>query len=364
MNAIAAMPILLLIVACTPGEPKPSPVVDACAAAPRDGWTFGEASLDALVSLHRDPTDKRAASVVEDAAGPPRALFATDVDALAPGTSRDLAELLEAAARTSPESVPLAARIVLQNDVWGLWQRLQRRRVSNRNTTLDLDRLLRASARLVVVLAPPAGGSFRAADPAEIPPTAQALLPSNDGWRELGTDLLVLSHERLFGLRRAFRIFVREPPVSPTSQGKLQTLERALVSQLVAVAPDGTPMLTSIVGEIERLSDMPDSRSASPLSAQVLELERRALRCQGESRSLVEPSMIHGVPGLGANRYLATFEPPAAPTGAVCVRCHDQGIRQSNSLSSDQGARLAERWRPLWDEVRESLAPLVDDGRD
>lgn len=207
--------------------------------------------------------------------------------------------------------------IVLLNDLWAVRARLRALGASS----ADANALALAEARVrSVILARAGTGAPWVCDG---PPPAIALhLPPAEGWVEAESELPVLSHERAFGLRRLFRVFVRGT-------------ERALASQLVFVDAAGAAHLSCVAGEIEIL----DVGSEGARSARLFELER--LR-RGEIGRLVEVTEVARVPGLGADRFL--FEPPSPVplAGLPCRSCHDDDVAMSlPRLDLRAGARLA-----------------------
>ena len=250
-----------------------------------------------------------------------------------------LADRLDAATSAEP-TLPPRARVVLQNDVWGLWQR-----VSAVPTSSPIRaRLLDASAGLVRRLAldaPPASGATPPSVSGATPPSVAAILSGSEGWRDVEAELPVLSHERLFGLRRLFHVRVRDG-------------ERALYSTLVAVDARGALHATDVVGDLEVLRfDGP-----TVTRGRVFELDRRALRCDGPLASLTEVDRVTRVPGLGADGFLATFDPPAlldaAPDAIPCARCHEDDVAMT--LPSD-ALEPGRRHRALLEQLERAERP-------
>jgi len=219
---------------------------------------------------------------------------------LTTATTATLLKAIQAATEADLGTLPPAARIVAQNDLWGLLQRL---RGTSAGGALELEAALEA---LILHLAPDEQSAASLFNQ-DMPPHAARLLPTEDGWQEMDTEHAVLSHERAFGLRRLFRLF---------SRGKDG---HALMSQLVALDARGKPHLTSIVGEIEQLR-MSDGRAAE---AHVWELDRRALRCRGVDASLHEADRITHIPGRGATSFLLELDAPETVVSLPCLRCHD-----------------------------------------
>lgn len=278
-------------------EARVQPREDACGAG-----IYGQATYDALAG---DPS-----------------LFRTDTDWVETAEGRRLLRALRDAGQTEP-TFPTASRIALQNDVWGLWQRVEAMPLASTRRRA----LLTAAERVVRRLAP----DVLDAPPRALPP------PLREGWRELESEMPTLQHERLFGLRRVFRIALR-------TEGR----ERALFSQLVAIDRRGRLVRTEVFGDLEMLELAGDEL----VGARLFELDRRALRCGGPA--LVEATMAHRVPGLGANGFLATFEPPAMLQALPCRRCHDDG--EMMSLPSPS-LRVGARHGDLLEQARSQAPP-------
>jgi len=274
-----------------------------------------------------------------------------ELDALAPGIyERDaavllgspsagvLAERLERAAGSVPSGLSVEARVALQNDAWGLVARVE----AYDGSSAAREGIVRGGRSLVRALAPSAEELRRLSGEA-LPAAVARVLPAVDGWRERGSEMPVLSHERLFGLRRIFRVLERPGG-------------RALVSQLVALDDAGEPHLTSVVGEIEVLA-VPVS--GAPRGERVLHLDRRALRCHGIDRSLEEVGVLAHLPGVGADGFLVELDPPVPLGDNPCARCHEAG-ELPMSLPSDAIAP-AERSRRLLEQVRRTGRALDRD---
>ncbi|MEM1415776.1 MAG: hypothetical protein AAGH15_12790 [Myxococcota bacterium] len=197
------------------------------------------------------------------------------------------------------------ARVLVQNDAWGLWQRL-----SGLETAANDASLRRLAARVVRHLALPAD-RLAALAPAG-PPLPEHLGPA-EGWTELEAELPVLSHERAFGLRRLFRVLLAGP------EGPAGPPRRALTSQLVAIDAEGKAHLTRLPGELEQLRFEGDTL----VLARVHELDREALLAG--SPPLRAAERIAHVPGLGANAFLFALDPPEPVADLPCARCHDDG---------------------------------------
>ncbi len=321
----AAVLLSVLALGCGSGvDPGPPRGAAFCDEGERDTRTWGLEALDRLVAL---PVDASAPArmFVEDASGPARVLFATDASTLvSPAVAPRLSDALSEASAAPLDEVPLDARLSLQNDVWGLWQRLDEAPPGPVR-----DGLRARAAALIVHLAPAASAL---GDGSALPSLARRALPEREGWRERGTEHSVLSHELAFGLRRIFRVLTREAE-----------LDRAIVGQLVALDDEGTAHLVPLAGGLEVLQ-LSEGRPRT----RVLELSRHSLRC-GPPR--LEPmDLVHGVPGLGVNRPLAALEPPAPPTPSVCAQCHEDVEGRPDllmSLPTDDVTRLPRRWGDL-----------------
>ena len=238
-----------------------------------------------------------------------------------------LADRLERAARADPSRIPGPARIVLQNDVWGLWQRVTAVPRSSENRT----RLAARAAALVHRLAFDGPDEPPSAIPAPIAPVLA-------GYVERESELPSLQHERLFGLRRIFHVALRG------------TNERALFSSLVALDGRGRPRRTAIVGDLEMLA----FEGERLVRARLFELDRRRLRCEGPSRALREVDRAAHVPGTGANGHLARFDPPVPLVDLPCVRCHDDAMEMS---LPHRGWTVGARHRALLEQAAEAAPP-------
>jgi hypothetical protein len=222
-----------------------------------------------------------------------------------------LREALDRASDADFASLPVAARVAAQNDVWGLWQQLREARAPQ-----DLQR---AAARLVLAL------SVRLEelplDDGTIPiAVTEAIGPGP--YHERSTELAVLGHEWDYGMRRIFR-FVGGP--GGTS---------AMFSQLVALDPSGQPHLTSIVGEIEQLHR--GEHDGDIRAANVFELDREALAGAAERPSLRAVDPLAHIPADGANHFVAAFDPPVPLRDVPCRECHaDDHIHGRPLLPTD-----------------------------
>jgi len=266
--------------------------------------------------LYGDP--RLAALYDVQAAGEP-AMLTSDVDALLEA-GPTLIPLLEEACTSSLASIPRVAREVVLADAWGAGARLERGAVSN-PARESLTRALGALMRHLAMQPSEAPRDLRP------PPAALAIVPAEDGWTEFDTEHSVLTHERVFGLRRVFRIFVRGDHEA-----------RALVSQLVAVHADGDAYLTSVVGEIEMLELDADG----PTGARVWRLDRRHLGCGDVT--LEEESEVRRIPDIGADGFILDLPAPESLATMPCARCHEDA--DAFSLPTTRTA-VADRVTPL-----------------
>lgn len=277
-------PLLLLLAGCSDCGGRPVRSVS-------DG-PWGHAPYDALVGL-TDPADALV--------GTPRG------EALASALGR-------AAADDPPDDLRVEARIALQNDAWGLWQRVSELGVSSQNA----DALLEGSEALVRRLAVDDPPAWRPA----IPPAVAAAL--GEGFTARESEMPSLQHERMYGNRRVFHVALRGE-------------ERAFYSTLVALDRDLSPAPTNVPGELERLRFEGDTL----VEAHVHELDRRALRERGPAHALIELERVAHIPATGANRFYVELDPPAPVADLPCVRCHEDA--QAMSLPTDlaeTGARV------------------------
>lgn len=243
---------------------------------------------------------------------------------------------LRAALDRDLERLPLRSRVVLQNDVWGLAQRL----AASSSTAPEAQEAQAAAAALVWKLALPAE-SLQRIDGRSIPPHVRAAIgEESEGFRERSSEHRVLGHERAFGLRRAFRILLAEG-------------QHALISQLVALDRDGRAHLTDIVGEVELLQfDGPRL-----LAARVLHLERRALRTSLLAGSLVEVERIAQIPSEGASRPIIRFDPPARVADLPCAQCHEDESMMSLPF---EGETPLDRLKIVLSRAEEARPPRLE----
>lgn len=279
-----------------------------------DGW--GNPRVDRLYALR---------------AGRMAAVFCVDEPTLV-RVARELAGRIDAIRDRDLQSLSADARIVLQNDVWGVAQRASRPERSEP----ALHALAIAAVRLVERAALPAT-AFDGTNGLGFPAAAARRLPEAEGWLLSDSEMPVLSHESAFGLRRLFRVALRPG-------------HRALVSQLVAIDQRGRAHPTPIVGEIELLR----VGEEAILEARVWHLDRGALKGPGTFDGLEAARRVHHVPGLGANSFFLDLEPPEELASLPCVRCHDTTFAMSLPVLGDGTERIQAllpqieaRWREL-----------------
>lgn len=273
-------------------------------AAPCDEAPYGDARLGALYAVQ--------------AAGDP-AMLTADVEALLSAAST-LTPLLEAARQVPATTIPRVAREVVVADAWGAAARLRRHPISSQQGDA-LGESLRALMGHFALSPHEVEGDHRP------PPVATRLLHPADGWAEFDTEHSVLTHERVFGLRRAFRIFIRGDHEA-----------RALVSQLIAIDREGKAYLTTIAGEVELLELDADG----PTAARVLRLDRRSLGC-GDAR-LEEEREVQRIPDVGADGFLLDLLAPESLATMPCARCHEDA--DAFSLPTRRTA-VSDRLTPL-----------------
>ena len=233
-----------------------------------------------------------------------------------------LRQLQQAVGET--DALALESRVVLQNDVWGLKQRLEGVDQPSPHQLALID----AAGRLIDALAP---------DDNELATLTQARrLPAVlDGYREFDSERVSLGHERLYGYRRLFRIFLKGEA------------DRALVSLLVVLDRDRKPHLTSIIGEIEMLS----FKAAGRLLSGAIDWQLNRARVFHRPRArlsmapppLLETDDVPHVPDLGANGFLARFDWPQRSLESLpCRRCHEDPSMMSLP-SSDRDPTIRRR---------------------
>lgn len=217
-------------------------------------------------------------------------------------------ELGRALRAAPPSGLPFEARVVLQNDVWALASRIEAIPMSSSAIEQLREDAVALARRLAV--------------PRDRWPRAAWSIPRElgSGWREMGTELPVLSHERAFGLRRLFHLYHRGH-------------ERSLVGRIVALDEDGAAHLTGITSEIEVLELGP----SGALSAGLYELDRGG---PGERPLLREERSVSHVPGLSADSFFLELDPPEPIETLPCRRCHDDDSENSLPMADENpGAR-------------------------
>lgn len=232
-------------------------------------------------------------------------------------------------------------RVVVQNDVWGAWQR-----VSASEDAHPARALLAESASSAVRALAIEGPDVA---PNALPVSIVQHLPLADGWREREIEVPSTQHERLFGLRRLFRVVEREPDARGFG-GVVPPIERALFSTLVAVDAQLVPRRTNVVGDLEMLRFDGDRL----VGARLFELVRERLAC-GEV-ALVETGVATRVPGLGANGHLAEFDVPVPLAELPCATCHDTSEPMSLPSST---LPVGERHGALLAGVRREIDLMV-----
>jgi len=200
------------------------------------------------------------------------------------------------------------ARLILQNDLWGVVVRLGQ---ASRSTP-EVSRLREAAVTLLRALAPPGDALV----PELMPPELAKVLPAAEGWREVASEVPALNHELAFGDRRLFRLFRR-----PLGDDGMEGEELALAGHLLVIDRDGLVRRSSIIGEVELLRFRDGELSA----AEVYELGR-----SGDLAGTLRPAAeIAQLPGPGADSLLAKFDPPQALSELPCLRCHHDDSRMS-----------------------------------
>ena len=206
--------------------------------------------------------------------------------------------LIEALRGVEPNALTTIQRIVLQNDAWGLHERLNGQNSELRNA---LEELMGQLALPTATLQQLAAGALPA-------PIAQ--------YQEVATELVVLQHELRYGRRRFF---------SPA----FQESKRALVGRLVAIDTHGQRYLTNVVGEIEHL----EFDNGELKAARVWKLDRASLE-------LREHHSITHVPDRGADAFFLRSDEPIPLATLPCAQCHDD-----DGEMSLPNAELAPHWR-------------------
>lgn len=297
-----------------PADPSgPSPVERPPSATPADG-PWGVAAYDAVLAVRVG--DRPLLHAIEPERWIDRAEAAT------------LAVRLEEAAAVDPAGLSPRARVALQNDAWGLFQRVSALPSSSPTRARIADGAAALVRRLALDEPPASDGT---------PDVIGRLLPEEAGWRDVEAELPVFGHERLFGLRRLFTVRIRGGAAGTET-------ERALYSTLVAIDAEGRPRLTDVVGDLEVLR----FDGEALVEAHLFELDRGRLRRDGPLGSILEVERAAHVPGLGADGFLATFDPPAALADLPCARCHDDAFAMT--LPSD-ALEPGRRHRALLDQL-------------
>ncbi len=234
-----------------------------------------------------------------------------------------VAQRLEQVALAETSEPTVRRRVSLQNDAWGVVARIAAHPMNEPR----LERLGRAATHLAWRSALDPNELDAVTATAQTPAEVRAAAPS---LREGGTEMPVLSHERLFGLRRLFRV------------GSGREGERFLFSQLVGFDSNGRKALTSICGELERLR----FDDGTLIEATVWKLDRNDL-------TLHRVDSVQHVPSLGADRFLLRETAPVSilpsPRQLPCARCHDEGDFPMSLLNRE--IAIDERWSGLLDHV-------------
>jgi hypothetical protein len=212
-----------------------------------------------------------------------------------------------------------AAALVLQNDLWGLWQR-----ADGVDGSVNAARVRDGCASLVRRLASPRPIVARQA--AGVPPALSSVLAD---FTPLESEMVVLQHELAFGGRRVFHV---------AASGATRGATRALYSTIVGIDSDGSLYPTEIVGDLEMLEFDGDTL----LDARVFELRREWLDVRQPAVSMQEVFVVEAVPGLGRNTTVAIVWPPQPVSDLPCAGCHHNAGMMS--LPSDElvlGGRIA-----------------------
>ncbi len=241
----------------------------------------------------------------------------TITEALATDLARLAKALREAAAHRT--QFDQTHKIILQNDVWGLFVRLESATESSHGRA----ELSEAAGDLVRDLSLEAG-SFR---DFLTPPLPIKLLSEDAGWHEVASELPALNHELAYGSRRIFRLFRRVRLIRQRASNDL-----ALASHLVALDRDGTARRSDVIGEVEILH----FNDGELTSAEVYKLDRLG----NTGPTLQSLAQVVQIPGEGADSLIAEFDPPEAMTELPCLRCHHDG--EAMSLPNPA---LDPRWR-------------------
>lgn len=287
-RAVPALAMLLVACGTSPSAPSPPPAPSITCAP----GVYAIAGLDGLLEVRTFGRIALTDARVAEWLGTP--------------TATALAEALQRASDEDVAALDPASRAVLQSDVLGLVERVSAVGVSSRAS----EGIVEAGRRLALRLAPPYADVLPIAG--ELPPGLAMLGP---GFVERESEMPVLSHELAFGLRRFFRVAVRGTGDS----------ERAMFSFVLGHDAHGVPFRTGVVGDLEVLRFEGDRL----VSARLFELDRRRLRCEGPAHALTEVESVVQVPGLGADRAIAAFDPPVLLSALPCTRCHDDAMAMS-----------------------------------
>lgn len=230
--------------------------------------------------------------------------FLLDGKTPTPAEAAALESLLGTLSTRDYTATDIRSRVILQNDLWGLWQRLQPNRAPAAPD--DVPTTLSEAIRASVFALAATEEELEALGPVPVPGSLAALMPSATADDEMESLFPVMTHELSFDLRRMSRIFI---------DGN----ERAIISQLLAIDNNGKTHVTRIVGDLEWLKFFGDELA----DARVLHLDR-------ETGELREHHSIAHIPDRGANRFFITFDPPVPISELPCVSCHDE--REPNSF--------------------------------
>ncbi|HFE47519.1 MAG TPA: hypothetical protein ENJ18_18860 [Nannocystis exedens] len=261
--------------------------------------------------------------------------------AITEAPSADLEQLAAALRSISTQRTKFdrKRKIILQNDVWGLFIRLE----SASESLPGRAELGEIAAALIRDLSLESS-TFRAPST----PLLQIKFLSEDaGWYEVASELPAFNHELAYGSRRIFRLFRRRG-----------SEDLALASHLVALDRDGATRPSDVIGEVEILHFSNEGNELT--SAEVYELNRLSIG----GPALQSIALVAQIPGEGADFLIAEFDPPEAITELPCLRCHHDGIAMSLPNPT-----LPPRWRDAGVLRRAQLSAtnlwpgLASDGR-
>lgn len=203
------------------------------------------------------------------------------------------AEQIQVASEVPISGLSSESKIVLQNDFWGLYQRIELAAES----TSTLERIQTAALGLVNKLALSPQNRLEA-NLHEAPDSIDI-----KNMKEMTSMFHILRHENAYGLRKLFRIFHSDQ-------------KKMMISHFVGIDKKGDPYFTPVIGEVEVLSVTDNGLKGHSL----FHLDRRALRCN-ENQILKETTTVDRIPSIGANEYL--FEgPPTELRNNPCQECH------------------------------------------